>query len=117
MTRTRSPVSWVSFAGILAVFTLSHSFAQAGSGPAKLLTDVPASAPSSANSTATVEQEYLQKELRLAGDYFAGRGVDSDLNESAFWYRKAVDQGDPGAQVELGYFYLNGIVVDRDATQ
>ncbi len=117
MTRTKLPVSCLSSAAIFAVVTLSHSLAQPGSGPAKSLTDVPASTSSSSNSAVKAEQNYLQQELKLAGDYFAGRGVAPDLKQSAFWYRKAADQGDPGAQVELGYFYLNGIGVDRDAAQ
>jgi TPR repeat protein len=117
MTRARLPVSCLSSAVVLAVVTFSHSLARSGTGPVKSLNDVPASTSSSSNSAVKAEPIYLQQELKLAGDYFAGRGVAADLKQSAFWYRKAADQGDPGAQVELGYFYLNGIGVDRDAAQ
>src|SRR5580698_1625541 len=97
--------------------SLSHLFAQSRSGQAtSLLPNVPAST-SSPDVPIKTEQEYVQHELKLAGDYFAGRGVARDLKQSAFWYRKAADQGDPGAQVELGYFYINGIGVDQDPTQ
>jgi TPR repeat protein len=118
MTRARWPVSYLSFAAILAVASLSNSFAKPGSGLAKSLpTDAPASTSSNSNVAIKTEQNNLQQELKLAGDYFAGRGVPPDLKQSAFWYRKAADQGDPRAQVELGYFYLKGIGVDRDASQ
>src|SRR5271170_7455442 len=60
---------------------------------------------------------HLREELKLASDYFAGRGVPRDLSQAAYWYRKAADQGDPGAQVEMGYFYLAGIGVKPDAEQ
>ena len=59
----------------------------------------------------------LKQELQLAGDYMAGRGVPRDLAQSAYWYRKAADQGLPAAQVQLGYFYLAGLGVERDAAQ
>jgi len=60
---------------------------------------------------------HLREELKLAGDYLAGRGVTRDLSQAAYWYRKAADQGDPGAQVDMGYFYLAGIGVKADAEQ
>ncbi len=117
MTRTRMLVSYLSSAAILAVVGLFYSFAQSGRGQAKLLLpDVPAST-SSPDIAIHAEHDHLQQELKLAGDYFAGRGIAPDLKQSAFWYRKAADEGDPGAQVELGYFYLNGIGVGRDPAQ
>jgi TPR repeat protein len=48
---------------------------------------------------------YVKQQLELAADYFAGRGVPKDLTQSAYWYRKAADQGNPAAQVYLGYMY------------
>ncbi len=60
---------------------------------------------------------HLKQELQLAGDYMVGRGVARDLKQSAYWYRKAADQGFPAAQVQLGYFYLAGLGVERDETQ
>ncbi|MGB0123524.1 MAG: tetratricopeptide repeat protein [Silvibacterium sp.] len=61
--------------------------------------------------------EHLQQELKLGGDYLVGRGVVRDPAKSAYWYRKAADQGDPEAQDELGYFYLSGIGVQRDPAE
>lgn len=117
MTHPRWLGSYISSAAVVTIISLSHLFAESGSGQTgALLPDVPASTPSPEIAMRT-EQSNLQHELKLAADYFAGRGVAPDLKQSAFWYRKAADQGDPGAQVELGYFYLNGIGVDRDSTQ
>lgn len=59
----------------------------------------------------------IQQELRLAGEYLVGKGVAKDPAQAAYWFRKAADQGDPGAQNELGYLYIWGIGVDRDETQ
>lgn len=59
----------------------------------------------------------LQHELQLAGDYLAGRGVPRDAKMSAFWYRKAADQGDPGAQNQLGFLYSSGIGVPADQAE
>jgi TPR repeat protein len=56
----------------------------------------------------------LAQELQLARKYLTGDGVVRDPSQSAYWYRKAADRGDPSAQVQLGYFYLAGIGVGRD---
>ena len=60
---------------------------------------------------------YVKQELELAADYFAGRGVPKDLTQSAYWYRKAADQGNPAAQVYLGYMYTVGMGVPQDRTE
>ena len=60
---------------------------------------------------------HLREELELARDYYTGRGVSRDLSQAAYWYRRAADQGDPGAQVDMGYLYLKGIGVKPDAAQ
>lgn len=59
----------------------------------------------------------VQKELQLGGDYLLGRGVARNAELSAYWYRKAADQGDPGAENELGYFYNMGFGVPLDPQQ
>ena len=59
----------------------------------------------------------IEQELKLAGDYLVGKGVPKDPVQSAYWFRKAADQGNPGAQNQLGYMYVWGIGVDRDDTQ
>src|ERR1700760_994373 len=60
---------------------------------------------------------YVKQELELAADYFAGRGVPKDLTQSAYWYRKAADQGNPAAQVYLGYMYTVGIGLPQDKAE
>ena len=62
-------------------------------------------------------QGYVKQELELAADYFAGRGVPKDLTQSAYWYRKAADQGNPAAQVYLGYMYTVGMGVPLDKAE
>lgn len=59
----------------------------------------------------------VQHELKLAGDYMAGRGVAKDASTAAHWYRTAADQGDPAAQNELGFLYLTGVGVQADDTE
>lgn len=60
---------------------------------------------------------HLQQELKLAGDYLAGRGVPKDAERAAYWYRKAADQGDPSAEAELGYFYASGVGVQANQAE
>ena len=62
-------------------------------------------------------QGFMKQELELAADYFVGKGVPKDLAQSAYWFRKAADQGNPAAQVYLGYMYTVGMGVSRDTTQ
>lgn len=56
----------------------------------------------------------VKDELRLAGDYLAGRGVEQDLSLAANWYEKAAGEGSPAAQLQIGYLYESGIGVPRD---
>lgn len=59
----------------------------------------------------------IQQELRLAGDFLVGKGVQKDPVQSAYWFKKAADQGDAGAQNELGYLYTWALGVPRDDAQ
>lgn len=59
----------------------------------------------------------IQQELRLAGDFLVGKGVQKDPVQSAYWFKKAADQGDAEAQNELGYLYSWGLGVPRDNAQ
>lgn len=56
----------------------------------------------------------VNQEIKLAGNYFTGRGVAQDLKLSAYWYEKAAEAGDPEAQTQIGYFYESGIGVQKD---
>ncbi|HYK34674.1 tetratricopeptide repeat protein [Alloacidobacterium sp.] len=70
-----------------------------------------------ANREANLANGQLKDELKLAGNYMMGRGVARDVQQAAYWYHKAADQGFPPAQVQLGYFYLTGLGVPKDDAQ
>jgi hypothetical protein len=57
----------------------------------------------------------IKQQVELGAAYFAGRGVAQDEKRAAYWYEKAANAGDPGAQKQIGYFYQVGIGVTRDA--
>ena len=63
------------------------------------------------------ERGSVQKQLELASAYFAGRGVPQDEKRAAYWFERAANAGDPGAQAQIGYFYEAGIGVSRDPAQ
>ena len=73
--------------------------------------------PALAEVQTKAAQGFMKQELELAADYFVGKGVPKDLAQSAYWFRKAADQGNPAAQVYLGYMYTVGMGVSRDTTQ
>jgi TPR repeat protein len=54
---------------------------------------------------------------RLGIAYQNGQGVEPDFTEAAKWLRKAADQGDAYAQVNVGWLYANGQGVAQDDTQ
>jgi TPR repeat protein len=56
----------------------------------------------------------IKQQVELGAAYFAGRGVPQDEKRAAYWYEKAANAGDPGAQKQIGYFYEVGIGVRRD---
>jgi len=55
-----------------------------------------------------------KQEIKLGAAYLAGRGVQQDYSQAAFWYERAANAGDPLAQNEIGYLYQAGIGVARD---
>ena len=63
------------------------------------------------------ERGSIKEEVELGAAYFAGRGVPQDEKRAAYWYEKAANAGDPGAQKQIGYFYDAGIGVKRDPAQ
>jgi uncharacterized protein len=56
----------------------------------------------------------VDQQIKLAGDYLAGRGVPQDLKLAAHWYEKAAGAGDPLAELQIGYLYEAGLGVDKD---
>ena len=63
---------------------------------------------------AGAERGSEREEIELGAAYFVGRGVERDEKRAAYWYEKAANSGDPGAQRQIGYFYQVGIGVERD---
>jgi uncharacterized protein len=63
---------------------------------------------------AGAERGSIQQQIELAGAYLAGRGVPRDEKQAAYWYEKAANAGDPGAQQQIGFFYQAGIGVERN---
>jgi TPR repeat protein len=60
------------------------------------------------------EPRSVEEQIRLADDYLVGRGVAQDSKQSAYWYEKAANAGDPDAQMQIGYLYGAGIGVAKD---
>ena len=46
--------------------------------------------------------------------YDEGRGVQQDREKAVEWYRKAANQGDAAAQLNLGLSYYNGEGVEKN---
>ncbi|MBB5017816.1 serine/threonine protein kinase [Chitinivorax tropicus] len=56
-------------------------------------------------------------QLELANAYRNGKGVETNLETAAAWYRKAAEQGHAEAQATLGYLYMTGKGVERNDEQ
>jgi uncharacterized protein len=56
----------------------------------------------------------VDQQIKLAGDYLAGRGVAQDPKLAAYWYEKAAGSGDPHAELQIGYLYEAGYGVTKD---
>jgi uncharacterized protein len=74
----------------------------------------PAAATDIPSTATTPEPRSIDQEIKLAGDYLAGRGVAQDPKLAAYWYEKAAGAGDPLAQLQIGYFYETGLGVPKD---
>ena len=60
------------------------------------------------------EPRSVNQQIKLAGDYLAGRGVSQDFKLAAYWYEKAAGARDPQAELQIGYFYEAGVGVAKD---
>jgi TPR repeat protein len=96
-SRTQLVLSALTLAGFL-VFT-SGAFAGPGNIP---------------NVQAEPQPHTIDQQIKLANDYFVGRGVVQDFQQSAYWFEKAAQAGDPRAQLQTGYFYEAGIGVAKN---
>jgi hypothetical protein len=53
-------------------------------------------------------------QAQLAAKYFNGDGIELDLEQAVYWYKKAAEQGHAGAQSQLGECYFKGEGVKED---
>jgi TPR repeat protein len=60
------------------------------------------------------ERGSIRDEVELGAAYLTGRGVPQDEKRAAYWYEKAANSGEPGAQKQIGEFFQAGIGVSRD---
>jgi TPR repeat protein len=60
------------------------------------------------------ERDDADAQAALGFMLLKGLGGRPDQQESAYWYGRAADQGQPEAQLFLGLFYLDGSGVGRD---
>src|SRR6202167_2171542 len=81
--------------------------------PTKIFAD-PAASPDIPSTTVAPEPRSVEQEIKLAGDYLAGRGVSQDPKLAAYWYEKAAGAGDPHAELQIGYLYETGFGVTKD---
>jgi len=79
-----------------------------------LPTAVRASDPDIPRLQVDAQRGSIKQQVELGAAYFTGRGVPQDEKRAAYWYEKAANAGDPGAQKQIGYFYQVGIGVARD---
>ena len=102
MNRVLRAQTAIVMAGIISSLSYSAIWSQAGleSAGSFLVSDVNPDAPSE-EIQRKASAGHLPEELELARDYYIGRGVSRDLSLAAYWYRRAADQGDPGAQVDI----------------
>ena len=82
-----------------------------------LPTAVRAADPDIPRLQADAQRGSIKQEVELGAAYLAGRGVAQDEKQAAYWFEKAANAGDPGAQKQIGYFYEAGIGVERDPAQ
>ena len=118
MNRKLQAQTALLIAGFFSSITHSMVWSQPRSDFSKsfLASDVSPDAPSE-ELQRRASAGHLREELELARDYYTGHGVARDFPQAVYWYRKAADQGDPGAQVDLGYLCLKGIGLQPDAAQ
>ena len=74
----------------------------------------PLGEPDIPSTTTAPSPRSVTDQIKLANDYFVGRGVNQDLRLSAYWFERAAEGGDPQAEMQIGYFYDAGIGVSKD---
>ena len=54
-----------------------------------------------------------EAQFRAGFSYESGCGVPQSFEQAIHWYRKAAENGHPGAQNSLGTLYLRGLGVEQ----
>src|ERR1700691_3665860 len=73
--------------------------------------------PIQASAQPSVQSDAAVKEVKIAEDYYLGRGVPKDYEKAVLHYRLAADQGSADGQAGLAYMYLYGLGVAQDDAQ
>ena len=63
------------------------------------------------------QQGHSEAQLFLGVLYRYGLGVESNPQQSAYWYQRAAENGDVDAQNEIGFFYEIGWGVEQDVAE
>jgi hypothetical protein len=66
---------------------------------------------------AEAKQGNAEAQLQLGNCYVAGRGVNKDYKQAAYWLNKAAEQDVANAQFLIGLFYTLGYGVEIDYTK
>jgi hypothetical protein len=93
----RAVSTFLFFVGLVCAYSFPLN-------PASLNPDIPADETPARHLSS-------KDKVRLAAAYWNGDGVPRNEKLAAYWYEKAAQTGDPGAQNEIGYFYQVGIGV------
>lgn len=67
--------------------------------------------------TAEAEQGLAEAQYNLAIFYEEGLGVQPDIVNAMYWYRKAAEQGHIRSQYKLGLIYLDETTLPMDSDQ
>ena len=99
-THANLVISALAFAGSLAF--VSAVYASPGGAA-----DIP-------QMTTAAQPRSVEQQIKLANDYFVGRGVTQDFTLSAHWFEKAAEQGDSDALFNLGMIYERSDIMAPD---
>jgi hypothetical protein len=78
------------------------------SSQGKLLTDAEVGLVAVDQLRADADKGQADAQAELGIRFLFGNGVAKDYVEAVKWFRKAPEQGNPLAQADLGYCYVNG---------
>jgi TPR repeat protein len=103
------------YSGVVKGLVLA-AISMMGFVPFSFAVDVNSTVPHNSQTTQNGDMKpvSINQEVQRGSDYLRGRGVAKDLVQAAYWYRKAAEHGDPGAQTMLSYMYFAGAGVPKN---